>query len=344
MTDEALPDAARRVPEPRRRARPRLPGPDGRRHQRPHRHRHAQADHRRLPDVGAADGPAPASWSPWPAARAHRSSTATTPPSGAPSACFPSTTPENAGPRLAERQLYTFLPPGLAMSINNVAVLAQALETTESRPEGPVSSSGWPWRAFRIGPGTAALRLPERGCSGAGALRGLQNRPWGAAEASQVGSIPIHPRQCFVPETSWSGRHAAGAAVLKPSCIRPPLLIRREDLTEPIGIARSTTGATDEAYKEAIGFTTLAKGSQTADEAARGDKGNVSNAWVHRSSSTRPITASKSFVHGGSAMGCIGRILVGAPLSGSSKGLGRKRNSHLLVTAHMHAARMSNCS
>lgn len=45
---------------------------------------------------------------------------------------------------------------------------------------------------------TRASRLgPRRGCKGAGAPRGLQNRLRGAAEASWVGSIPIHPRQTF---------------------------------------------------------------------------------------------------------------------------------------------------
>jgi hypothetical protein len=38
----------------------------------------------------------------------------------------------------------------------------------------------------------------DRGCTGAGALRGLQNRLRGAVEASWVGSIPIHPRQISV--------------------------------------------------------------------------------------------------------------------------------------------------
>ena len=63
---------------------------------------------------------------------------------------------------------------------------------------------------------TVAVRLllSPRGCSGAGALRGLQNRPWGPDDGSQVGSIPIHPRQiCIqhhrlsvVPAPHHSGR------------------------------------------------------------------------------------------------------------------------------------------
>ena len=60
--------------------------------------------------------------------------------------------------------------------------------TSPSRSAGPLKGPGW-----------SAVGLPPRGCSGAGASRGLQNRPWGGAEPSQVGSIPIHPRHLGSP-------------------------------------------------------------------------------------------------------------------------------------------------
>ena len=76
----------------------------------------------------------------------------------------------------------------------------------------------WPWirihlnarqiRWIRVQIHRSPVELPRSdpdlglawGCTGAGAPRGLQNRLRGAAEASRVGSIPIHPRLSRRPQ------------------------------------------------------------------------------------------------------------------------------------------------
>ena len=70
------------------------------------------------------------------------------------------------------------------------------------RPPGLVAAtlagrrtSGAPVRGGLAPVGTIST---QRGCTGAGASRGLQNRLRGPDEGSLVGSIPIHPRQISI--------------------------------------------------------------------------------------------------------------------------------------------------
>ena len=80
-------------------------------------------------------------------------------------------------------------------------------------------TSTWSSRGERLG----------RGCSGAGALRGLQNRLRGAAEASRVSSILIHPRQIWPDRALLTANVTATGCprLSKPSAASRPYICRQ---------------------------------------------------------------------------------------------------------------------